>query len=381
MFAKTEVNTGRQIEFDYLKGWFIPLILLIHSFQLMGGRAAETSAYKVVYIVATMTGSAIFLFILGLGSTYSKRSVRQLAGYGVRLILLEFVWNAFALVAPLLLGMGLRQIVGTETNWDAVLERIPMYLQYINIFFIAGVCYLLIALLRCLKMPTWGYFLLALVFMIVNPFLYMNGKSTGYELLDYVLTTFAGGRSGVSLCTLAHIPYALLGVGFGKVLRLTENKGRLYASLALPLGGIVIIYLIYSFSVNSGLDEWYAYARNGYVYPGTLKALANCACVLLAAAAMYAVRNQIVKLRPLHNALLHFSKWNTPYYAVHPFYYSLLSALVLLAPLSASVCWLLTPVNWLLCYVTICVYNRIINRYKTGRSHKTELEVVTDVNR
>ena len=51
MFAKTEINTGRQIEFDYLKGWFIPLILLIHSFQLMGGSIAETPAYKVVYIV------------------------------------------------------------------------------------------------------------------------------------------------------------------------------------------------------------------------------------------------------------------------------------------------------------------------------------------
>ncbi len=381
MFSKTEINTGRQIEFDYLKGWFIPLILLIHSFQLMGGQAAETPAYKVIYIAATMTGSAIFLFVLGLGSTYSKRSAWQQIGYGVKLIILEFLWNALALAAPLLLGMGLRQVASAETNWDAVFERIPMYLQYINIFFIAGVCYLLIALLRCLKMPTWGYFLLALFFMIVNPFLYMNGKSTGYELLDYVLATFAGGRPGVSLCTLAHIPYALLGVGFGKLLRLTENKGRLYASMVLPLCGIIIAYLIYSFSINTGLNEWYAYARSGYVYPGTLKALANCACVLLTAAAMYAVRNWIVKLRPLHNALLHFSRWNTPYYAVHPFYYSLLSALVLLAPVSASVCLLLTPVNWLLCYVTICIYKRIKNRYKTRFLRKTELEVTTDVNR
>ncbi len=29
MFAKTDVNTGRQVEFDYMKGLFIPLILLI----------------------------------------------------------------------------------------------------------------------------------------------------------------------------------------------------------------------------------------------------------------------------------------------------------------------------------------------------------------
>jgi len=370
VFAKAEINTGRQIEFDYLKGWFIPLILLIHSFQLMGGAIAETPAYKVVYILSTMTGSAIFLFVLGLGTTYSRRSNKQLVKDGVRLIILEFVWNALALAVPLLLGMGLRQLFGAQTNWDAVFERVPMYLQYINIFFIAGVCYLLIALLRRLKLPTWGYFLLALLFMIVNPFLYMNDKSTGYELLDYILTTFAGGRSGVSLCTLAHIPYALLGVGFGKVLRRTENKGKLYASLALPLGVIVIVYLVCSFSINSGLDEWYSYARSGYVYPGTLKALANCACVLLTSAAMYALRNFIAKLRPLHKAFIHLSRWNTPYYAVHPFYYSLLSALVLLAPLSATVCAILTPINWLLCYLTIRIYNTIRFRYKLGKSHE-----------
>lgn len=370
MFAKTEINTGRQIEFDYLKGWFIPLILLIHSFQMMGGAAADTSVYKVVYIVSTMTGSAIFLFVLGLGTTYSRRSDKQLVKDGVRLIILEFVWNALALVAPLLLGMGLRQMVGAQTNWNAVFERVPTYLQYINIFFIAGVCYLLLALLRYFKLPTWGYFLLALLLMIVNPFLYMNDKSTGYEFLDYILTTFAGGRSSVSLCTLAHIPYALLGVGFGKVLRRTQNKGKFYALLALPLSGIIIIYLIYSFSVNSGLDAWYSYARSGYAYPGTLKALANCACVLLASAVLYAMRNCIAKLRPLHSALIHLSRWNTPYYAVHPFYYSLLSALVLLAPLSATACAILTPVNWLLCYVTLRVYNKIRSRYKLCKSHE-----------
>jgi len=370
VFVKTEINTERQIEFDYLKGWFIPLILLIHSFQLMGGSLAETPAYKVLYIVSTMTGSAIFLFVLGLGTTYSRRSEKQLVKDGIRLIILEFVWNAFALAAPLLLGMGLRQIIGAQTDWHAVFERLPMYLQYINIFFIAGVCYLLLALLRRLNLPVWGYFLFALLFMIVNPYLYMDDKSTGYVFLDYVLTTFAGGRSGVSLCTLAHIPYALLGVGFGKVLRHTENKGKLYALLALPLTGIIAAYLISSFSINSGLEEWYSYARSGYVYPSTLKALANCACVLLASAALYALRKYIAGIKPLHNALTHLSRWNTPYYAVHPFYYSLLSALLLLAPLSASACVLLTPVNWLLCYITLWVYNKIRSRYKPGKSHE-----------
>jgi len=369
MLARTEINTGRQIEFDYLKGCFIPFILLIHSFQLLGGALAEVPAYKITYIVSTMTGSAIFLFVLGLGTTYSQRSAKRLVGDGIRLIILEFVWNALTLVVPLFFGMGLRQIVGAQTNWDIILEVAPTYLQYINIFFIAGVCYLIIALLRYLKLPTWCYFALSLFFMVVNPFLYMNDKSTGYEFLDYILTTFAGGRTGVSLCTLAHIPYALLGVGFGKILRRTESKEKLYASLVLPLGIIIIIYLIYSFSINSGLDEFYAYARNSYVYPSTLKALANCACILLASALMFVLRNYIGKIKPLHNVLIHLSRWNTPYYAVHPFYYCLLSALVLLDPLSATVCMLITPVNWMLCYLTLRIYNMMRYRCNLSKIH------------
>lgn len=64
MFSKDEINTGRQIEFDYIKGLFVPMILLVHAFQMLGGMAP---AYQVFYIAATMTGSAIFMFVLGLG--------------------------------------------------------------------------------------------------------------------------------------------------------------------------------------------------------------------------------------------------------------------------------------------------------------------------
>lgn len=122
MFSKEESNTGRQVEFDYMKGLFIPMILLIHAFQMLGGPESLVPAYKIIYIIGTMTGSAIFMFVLGLGSTYSKRTNGQLVQSGVKMLVYEFMWNV-----------------------------------------------------------------LALIFIVVNPFLYMNGKSTGIAILDYVL--------------------------------------------------------------------------------------------------------------------------------------------------------------------------------------------------
>ena len=69
---KKEVNTKRQTEFDYLKGLFIPMIILTHAFQMLG--ATGEPVFHIIYTVCTMTGSTIFLFVMGMGSTYSRRT-------------------------------------------------------------------------------------------------------------------------------------------------------------------------------------------------------------------------------------------------------------------------------------------------------------------
>lgn len=363
MFSKDEINTGRQIEFDYIKGLFVPMILLVHAFQMLGGMAP---AYQVFYIAATMTGSAIFMFVLGFGSTYSRRTNAQLVQSGVKLLVYELLWNALALCLPLILGQLIRSLFGLEPAWEFTWANVPVMIEYINVFFIAGISYLLLALLRQIKTPTWAYFVLTLAFIFANPHLYMNGKSTGIAVLDYILTMFAGGRPAVSLCCLVHIPYVLLGVGFGRVLRICTDKCRLYRILAVPAGIIVMVYFVRTTRINDGLDALYTYSDIGYVYPGSLRALANCSCILLATGALYALRNRIVALKPLHRVLLHFNKETTPYYAVHPFYFGMIFAVTAYSAFSAVACAALTPVVWALCFITIAAWNHI--RARGGRA-------------
>jgi hypothetical protein len=124
MFSEKEINTGRQIEFDYLKGLFTPMILLIHSFQMMEGTLVP--AYKTTYILATMTGSAIFLFVLGLGSTYSRRTTSQLVRDGLKLFLYQLIWNVLALGLPMVIGQGVRGLFGLETMWAISIPRPPI---------------------------------------------------------------------------------------------------------------------------------------------------------------------------------------------------------------------------------------------------------------
>lgn len=362
MLAKTEINTGRQIEFDYMKGFFTPMILLIHSFQILTGAAEHVDAYKVLYILATMTGSAIFMFVLGLGSTYSRRTNAQLAKDGAKLLLWQLLWNVFAMGAPMVIAQALRGLFGMETAWALTWEMMPVSLEYINVFFIAGMSYFLLVLLRMIKTPTWTYFALALAFVFINPYLYTSESPTGIAALDYVITMFSGGRPAVSLCCIAHFPYVLLGAGFGKVLRRTENKARLYKTIAIPAILLVIAHFVHSFIICDGLDALFIYFSDEYVFPGTLRALANCASVLLMAGALYALRGWIGRMKPLHNALMHFNRMTTPYYAVHPFFYGLFSALALFEPFPAIACLGLTFVVWSLCYITLLAWQRICGK-------------------
>ncbi len=362
MFAKNDVNTGRQVEFDYMKGLFIPMILLIHAFQMLGGE--KVPAYQITYIIATMTGAAIFMFVLGFGSVFSGRSEKVLAKTGGKLILWEFLWNALSLVLPMIIGQLLRTVSGQEPAWAETWARVPMMLGYINVFFIAGVCYLVIALLRKLNLSAWWYIAFAAFLFLIDPFLYMNGKSTGNEIADFILTTFVGGRAAVSLNFIALLPHALLGVGFGKLLRRAEHKGRLYAVLSVPAIGIIAVYFIYAFVNHPGLDALYAYSGQGYIYPDVLRAFANAASVLLLAGVLYALRNVIGACKPLHNAILHFNRNTTPYYAIHPFYYSLIAATAAYAPFSAGFCAVMTVVVWGLCFVTILLWQQILKKTK-----------------
>ncbi len=359
MFSKKDVNTGRQQELDYMKGLFVPMILIIHAFQMLGGAFTAGSAYRIFYIAATMTGAALFMFILGIGTVYSKKSNKELALYGVKLVAMQILWNVLSLSLPMVLGQLIRIVFGFAPNWTETFMRIPVMAEYINVFFVAGMCYFVIVILRSVKLPAVGYIAIAGVLFAVNPSLYMIGKSTGNSIVDYVFQTFAGGRSSVSLCVISLMPHALLGVGFGKFLRRTENKGRLYGILAIPLSVIVIAYFVYAIATHPNLSTMYTYSDMGYVFPGVFRGFANAASVILLAGALWAVHGAIGKCKPLHNLFMHFCRNNTPYYAIHPFYFCLILAINSYAPFSEGFSIAMAAFVGILCYGTILLWKKI----------------------
>ena len=352
LLQKTEINTGRQIEFDYLKGLFIPMILFIHAFQLL--MCMDNALYHTVYTVCTLTGSTIFLFVMGLGSMYSRRTPKQFAIDGLKLIWYQVLWNVCSMTLPLFIGQGMRAVFGLPVADLAMIKELSaITLQYINIFFIAGVSYLFLALFKKWNLPSAGYLCIGILFLICTPFLYMTDKNTGIPALDYFLTMFAGGRPAVSLCFLPHFVYVMFGAWFGSILRRTESKKKLYLTVTPGAVLILLAYIIYMIMTAQGTDSLIVIWEDAYVFTDTFRMLTNLSCTLLAAAFLYAVSNLIQKVTPLHKIIMHFSKQTTPYYAVHPFFYMLAFASANCIPFPVLPCLAVFAITTALCCATV----------------------------
>ena len=101
IFSQKEVNTGRQREFDYLKGIFMVFIYLIHAFQAT--LSPEDAITQWVYMFATMSGAAIFIFVMGIGTVYSRNTAPvAFAKSGIRMVIYQYLDNIAYVVALLI---------------------------------------------------------------------------------------------------------------------------------------------------------------------------------------------------------------------------------------------------------------------------------------
>lgn len=362
LLDKNEINTGRQFEFDYLKGLFIPMILFIHAFQMLDGTA--NPVYRFIYVFCTLTGSTIFLFVMGLGSMYSKRSPGRLAVDGLKLLLWQLLWNLFSMLLPLIIGQGIRAGLGLSMEcFETAKMFAKMSVEYINIFFIAGVSYLLLALLKLLKCSGTGYLILAIIFTVMSPALYMTDQKTGIEVLDYILTMFAGGRMAVSLCFLPNFAYVMWGAWFGLILRRCPDKGKLYSVLSPGAFVLVAAYFITMLVSHENLNAFYTSFDFEYVFPGTFRMLANVSCTLLCAAVLYELYPVISSAKRADNALMHISRKTSQYYAIHPFFYMLVFSVKGFTSSGFLLCFAIFIVTSVGCFYVIKLYDLLLKKF------------------
>jgi len=352
VFSKEEINTKRQEEFDYLKGLFMVFIFGIHAFQAT--LTEPDLCMKILYGFATMSGAALFMFVMGLGSVYSRNSnAGILAKNGVKMIAYQYLNNGLYLAALAIPYPFVKNILSGEES-EMFHFLIEVYIQYINIFFMTGVIYLLLALLKKLKMPVAGYAIVGFISAFVSPLI--AGTPVDVPVLGYIFKLLIGQDLFTSFIPLYFVSYVLIGVVFGKVLRHVKNKTVFYKAVT-GISGICVagtwIYLLFEYGFNMDL---YNFLILTYSEPGFLHVIASLAHILFFAGVFYLGKNHIKKENIFWRQILYYSKHISKYYAIHIVPYFIVLGFHKYSPLAAWQCWILALFSMVFTEVVVRSY-------------------------
>ena len=205
-----EVNTGRQRELDLVKGFLLIMILFIHSFQTIGGvAAAESNVHKILFALFMPTGACLYLFTMGFGSAFTRHSQpKDMVKNGIKLLFYQGLSN-LCYAAVMTISFNIRNSITVEAAGSRELYDANLYsmLTFVNIFFIAGMCYLVLAVYRKLNVSLRGYVISAVIVGIISPFTKLLVSDD--PAINWILDMTFGGKGETSFCFFPYLSLQL----------------------------------------------------------------------------------------------------------------------------------------------------------------------------
>ncbi len=318
--SEKEVNVGRQRELDLVKGFLMIMIILIHSFQTIAGvEAAESNVHKILFGIFMPTGACLYLFTMGFGSVFTRHSEpKDMVKNGVKLVFYQGLSN-LCYAAVIVISFHIRIAVTGEVAGSRELYEANLYsmLTFVNIFFISGMCYLILALYKKLGVKPVGYIISAVIVGLVSPFTGLLVSDN--PALNRILDMTFGGKGETSFCFFPYLSYVFLGYVFGKVIRtIPENeKGNFYKKSGIICGIIAAVWFVACILLHPGIDGFFNYMSGQYRIPGLAKVIGSFCTIMLAFAVSFWIMPVIEKWKFLYNRLCYYSKQISKMYAVH----------------------------------------------------------------
>ena len=315
-----EVNVGRQRELDLVKGFLMIMIVFIHSFQtIAGAEAAESSVHKIMFALFMPTGACLYLFTMGFGSAFTRHSQpKDMVKNGVKLLFYQGLSN-LCYAAIMTICFNIRNSITGETAGSRELYNANLYsmLTFVNIFFIAGMCYLVLAIYRKLNVKLSGYIISAVIVGIISPFTGLLVSDN--PALNWILDMTFGGKGETSFCFFPYLSYVFLGYVFGKVIRrVPENeKGNFYKKSGVVCGTVAVVWFICCIVLHPGIEGFFNYMIGQYRVPGLTKVTGSFCSIILVFAIAFWIMPIMEKWKFGYNKLCYFSKQISKMYAVH----------------------------------------------------------------
>lgn len=359
----TEVNTKRQKELDLAKGFLMIMIIVIHSFQLLANADAKASdIYHFIFSCFMTSGACLYLFSMGFGSVYSKNnSPKQLSVSGIKLLWYQLLSNicyagvivVFYNICKLTVG----NAEGSDKAYDLMIEYM---LTFVNIFFIAGMCYLVMAMYKALRMPVYVYAISAVAVSIISP--YANKLKSDNKVLKWILDMTFGGPGKTSFCFFPYISLVFAGYIFAKVLRRVEDKVIFYRTVGIISGVVMATWLGILIAKYGSLTEFYMFIHVKYRIPDFFKLVGSTATIITTMAIAYALIPLIEKISVIDKFLCYLSKNISKYYAIHIGVYAAVGAVYSFKGVGTIGCLIWAVIAFVITDVIVRVYIAVENK-------------------
>ncbi len=256
-------NTGRQPELDITRGLAVGFMVLVHVQILFAHPTAPDTLFgALVDFLGGIPAAPVFMFLLGVGINYTRKSEPRLfIKRGLGLLLTGYVLNLVRATVPYWVKWWL-------TRGEGYLALAAEGLIYVDILQFAGLALILFGGLKALRRPYWGAVGIGWLSILLN-FVALRVRATSY--VSAALTGLLwGSHAGSYFPFLTWICYPLAGYLFGALLMRCVDKKRFYL-IALGVSGLVVAVLS-ALALGTGLDVGLASDESYYHHtlPGNL---------------------------------------------------------------------------------------------------------------
>jgi len=302
---------GRQVELDIAKGIAVLLMICVHVQEVLSHSAVQHSLFgNIVEFVTGFPAAPLFMLVMGVGTVYSRR---QDAGYaigrGASLLLMAYLLSAARGYIPWSLGIKLGLLAQDAVPYGDVVQS----LLEVDILHFAGLCFILIGVLRAAKVPWGAYPVVGLMLGGLNYL--VRGIGTGHAYLDSILGLFWGTGETSYFPFLSWVMYPMAGVAFGHILKDSCDERRLYMQ-SLLAGCVVLLAAMcisgFRFMYYMGFPEEHAYV---YYHEDLIGNAVNGSLALIWLSALYFASGAFPAV--VRRRLLYWSRELTPIYVIH----------------------------------------------------------------
>ena len=219
---------ARLFEVDAAKFFAIIFMICVHVYERFGSFdfdsvIPDTPYRNIVEFLGGPLAAPVFMFCMGIGMIYTRHSEpADFIKRGIKLLIMGYALNFFRQTVPMFIAMAL----DIDTGFSLIGG-----LLNVDILPFSGMAFIIIGIMKKLKVPTLGMLGVAVIFQAAGIW------ATKLDIESVAIATLIGlllpGGGHVAFPMTLWLIYPVLGMLFGEVLKKAEDRAPIYRRLMI----------------------------------------------------------------------------------------------------------------------------------------------------